>query len=541
MKGIILAGGKADPSLCQIYGDIPTALIPIYGKPIIFHIIDKIFSLDISEIYIAVGYKSDRVKLLVDNFYISNVKIIYVEVDYTKKPGTSLYKTLKRVKKGEVLISLADTIIDIDKESLNKGNIVFSSVNYDRSSKWCLVKKNEEENIIKFIEKKSNKNQDKNEALVGIYLLDDVSIINNSKLSFDNKDFEISELLKLYNNSKPLKAVSVNQWLDFGHLDKYQKSKKRLLEARSFNTLAFDDLLGTITKKSNHKEKLIAEINWQLNLPKSLKVLSPRILDYNTNSDNPFITMEYYSYQTMTEIWLYATYNYKILNKIIDKILEILFLFQKEKRDVSRENYQNIYIRKTDSRVQEIHKQNDKTFNLFLNGNEEGVIEINGKQYKSWRLLKERVYKKVDDFYNEDHNCLIHGDYCFSNLLYDVNSGVLRLIDPRGSWGSSENGDIKYDTAKLRHSISGDYDYIVNDLFSYKINDSEITYKVFDRDENNKVKKHFDTVISQKFNLDHIKLIEGLLFLSMVPLHSNSKNRQILMLAKAIELLNLEE
>ena len=119
---------------------------------------------------------------------------------------------------------------------------------------------------------------------------------------------------------------------------------------------------------------------------------------------------------------------------------------------------------------------------------------------------------------------MIHGDYCFSNLLYDVNSGVLRLIDPRGSWGNNENGDIKYDMAKLRHSISGDYDYIVNDLFSYKINGNEISYQVFDRDENNKVKAHFDNVISQKFNLEHIKLIEGLLFLSMVPLHSNSKN-----------------
>ena len=540
MKGIILAGGKADPSLCQIFGDIPTALIPIYGKPIIFYIIDKLNFLGISEIYITVGYKSDRVKLLVDNFYNSKVKINYIKVDYNKKPGTSLFETLKIIKKGKVFISLADTIIDITKKSITKGDVVYSSSNYDRSSKWCLVEKNAEENVINFIEKKSDLNFDYNEAIVGIYVLNDVSLIVNSILNFDNKDFEISHLLESYNNSKPLKVKSVNKWLDFGHLEKYQKSKKRLLEARSFNSLSFDDLLGTVTKKSIHKEKLIAEINWQLNLPKGLQVLSPRILDYNLNSDNPFITMEYYSYQTMTEIWLYSTYNYKILNNIINKILDILLLFKKEKREVSIEDYQNIYIKKTDNRVQEIINQNDDIFNLFLNGNKKGMIEINGRLYKSWRLLKEQVFKKVGKFYNVDHNCLIHGDYCFSNILYDVNSGVLRLIDPRGIWGDNENGDIKYDVAKLRHSISGDYDYIVNDLFSYKINNNKVKYQVFDRDENNSVKLHFDSLISIKFNLKHIKLIEGLLFLSMVPLHSNSKNRQILMLAKAIELLNLE-
>lgn len=541
MKGIILAGGKAAPSLCQIYGDIPTALIPIYGKPIIFHIIDKICSLNIFDLYITVGYQSDRVKLLIDNFYSSKIKITYVAVDHTKKPGTSLYKSLKAIKNGKVFISLADTIIDVDSQVLNEGNAVFSSLNYDRSSTWCLVKKNDAENVIKFIEKKPGENTYKNEALVGVYVLNDVAVIVNAKSKFDHKDFEISQLLAFYNTSRPLKVATVTQWLDFGHLNNYQKSKKRLLEARSFNTLLFDDLLGTITKKSNYKEKLIAEIKWQLGLPKSLQVLFPRILNYDTNSDSPFVTMEYYSYQTMTEIWLYATYNYKILNKIIDKILSILFLFQQEKREVSIENYQEIYIDKTDNRIEKIRKKDDGDFNYFLKGNEEGTITINGRKYKSWRLIKDRIYGKVINFYLKEHNCLIHGDYCFSNILYDVNSGVLRLIDPRGSWGNSENGDIKYDLAKLRHSISGDYDYIVNDLFSFKINDGNIRYQVFDRKENNQVKRHFDAVISKKFNLNHIKLIEGLLFLSMVPLHSNSKNRQILMLAKAIELLNVEE
>ena len=42
MKGVILSGGKADQSICQVFGDVQTALIPVNGKPIIFHVISRI-------------------------------------------------------------------------------------------------------------------------------------------------------------------------------------------------------------------------------------------------------------------------------------------------------------------------------------------------------------------------------------------------------------------------------------------------------------------------------------------------------------------
>ena len=72
--------------------------------------------------------------------------------------------------------------------------------------------------------------------------------------------------------------------------------------------------------------------------------------------------------------------------------------------------------------------------------------------------------------------------YSWSNVLYDLNSGVFMLIDPQGSWRSSENGDVKYDVAKLRHSISGEYDYIIGDLFNipYLVHD-KINYTIFSK------------------------------------------------------------
>lgn len=536
MQGIILAGGKADHSITQIYGDIPTGLIPIYGKPIIFHVIDKIIDLeDVEKITIAVGYKSEKLISFIDAFYRDKIKIQYVHVDYLKKPGNSLLSVLKKLKKGKVIISLADTITELNLAAIQKGDVVFCSEAYEKSELWCTIEIDPKGRVVSFKDKKEIISEDL-DALIGLYVLNDISKL--TKITWEDINYEISDILKVYNSVCPLQSYQVSDWLDFGHLNKYQKSKKRLLESRSFNTLHFDDLLGTITKKSNHVEKFKAEIKWQLNLPERLKVLSPRILSYNIADSDPYLTMEYYSYQTMAEIWLYSSYGSTVKKNIIKRLFDILMLFKNERRKVSKRSYFLMYKDKTETRLNQLKELNNEVFNLFLEGDSKGYLYINNIKLKSWKLLKEEVSSRVENLYNEEDNCLIHGDFCFSNILYDINSNVVRLIDPRGIWGESENGDIKYDIAKLRHSISGEYDYVVNDLFTLEKISNGIKYQMLNELKNRTTKAFFDELISKQYNLNDIMLIEGLLFLTMVPLHSNKPNRQLIMLSKGIELLN---
>lgn len=538
MKGVILSGGKANQSLCQVYGNIPTALIPIYGKPIIFHILNEFIKIGIREVYVTVGYQDYKVENYINKFFHSvKIKIHFIKVDETKKPGNSLYSALEKIQKGKVFISLADTICDFKEEYLNKGDFVLASKKFDRSDLWCTVTRNSDNDLFKIRDKEREINK-KELALTGIYVLNEVEVLKDLGHNDLEDSYEISYLLKKYHEKRAIKVYETGNWLDFGHIEKYQKSKKRLLEARSFNSLSFNDILGTITKKSTYTDKFVAEIKWLVNLPGKLKVLSPRVLDYSLDKGNSFVTMEYYSYQTMTEIWLFSNFNKRVFKSIIDKVLDILFLFKEEHRHVSEKDYKSVYLEKTLQRVSLIKEQNEKHLNLLLSGDKKGYVFINKRKLKSWRLLKEEVISEIAKLYNTEDNCLIHGDYCFSNLLYDINSGVLRLIDPRGIWGSSSAGDIKYDIAKLRHSIVGDYDFIVNDLFVVTIEENKIEYTIENNESQLKVKKYFDNKIAKKFNLQDIKLIEGLLFLSMIPLHANSVDRQIVLLSKAIEKLN---
>jgi len=525
-SGVILSAAMADITICEIFGYLPTGLIPINGKPIIFFILQQFIDNNILNIYIGVDYKKEKLQKVVDTYFKDKLTIHYVLTNKEEGAGNSLHKVLQKVSTEEVIVNLADTYIkDLNLRQL-KDEIIVSDDFIDEC-KWATVNILDDK-IVKFQEKKTSNSKD-NLAICGVYSFLDISIFQ--KFDIKTNKLEISSLLMFYLGYKGKLDFTLNDnWLDFGHIDNYYTSKKELIQSRSFNTLQYDSLLGTITKRSKNIDKFKDEIKWQLELPKNIQVLSPRILDYSLDSDL-FVTMEFYSYPTLSEIWIFSELNEKVYFSIIDKLFKVLELFQKNKYEVSIDSYYDMYLIKTKNRINMI--ENNIISNLLNYEN----VSINNKLLSNWNNLERNLKSKIKLLYKEEDNCFLHGDFCLSNILYDLPNGLLRLIDPRGKWGEDKYGDIKYDIAKLRHSICGDYDYIVNDLFSISHSNNTITYTVYNSGNDN-IKKYFDGKLSCNYLLNDIKLIEGLLFLSMIPLHSDNKNRQLLMYAKAIELLN---
>ena len=47
-----------------------------------------------------------------------------------------------------------------------------------------------------------------------------------------------------------------------------------------------------------------------------------------------------------------------------------------------------------------------------------------------------------------------------------------------------------------------------------------------------------DSKIKQRWNLDEVKMIEGLLFISMLPLHKDNLERQLVLYSTGIQRLN---
>lgn len=135
----------------------------------------------------------------------------------------------------------------------------------------------------------------------------------------------------------------------------------------------------------------------------------------------------------------------------------------------------------------------------------------------------------------------MHGDLCFSNVLYDSRGDRIKVIDPRGMNYDAKMtilGDIKYDFAKLTHSIVGMYDYIISGYYSIEESANGSIQIIFDIDA--RVQQIVDKYISDfKINgltVKEIMPLVVLLFFSMLPLHDDRPDRQKAMLLNGLRL-----
>jgi len=536
LRVLILSAGQIDKELAKIFGEIPSGLIPINGKPVIFKIIDKLLSEGITNISITVGYKKEILQEIINEQYKNQCKLEFIPTEYHKPPGNSIKTSMRSCEGGELLIILGDTLIDNNlTELVNKGkNFVLTSEKFSDTKNWCVITK--KDGIIdEIFDKKQLKDDKKYHALVGCYFFNNVNLLKTALNEFLDEDrLEISSIIKKIKESEEFESVIAQKWFDVGHLENYFLTKQFVLKTRYFNKLQFDELGENVVKTSINNEKLIDEINWYKTIPKEISDLVPKILDSSV-SDNSFIKLEYIKHPTLSELWLYGEFSADFWKGIIKDLFDVIQRFRKYNHQVTRQEYNSIYFDKTLNRINELVGMNDLFKKIF----DEDFVVINHKKLKNWKLMKDEIKDKINMMFNKDDNCLIHGDLYFSNILYDSENKIFKLIDPRGKWGSDISGDIKYDVAKIRHSIVGGFDTITNGLYSAKyLEENEMEYKVFKSKNNQLASKELDNNIEKNWKLDEIKMIEGLLFISMLPLHSDNLERQLAFFCIGIERLN---
>ena len=536
LRVLILSAGKINNELAKIFGEIPSGLIPINGKPAIFRIIDKLLAEGIVNISITVGYKKEIFQEIINEQYKNQCNLDFISTDYQRHPGNSIKTSMNYCCEEKILVILGDTLIDNNlSELMNKGrNFVLISENFVDSKNWCVITKKQEE-VDEIFDKKYLDDNRKYYALVGCYFFNNFRLLKSTLESFsENDNLEISSIIERIKEKEEFDSVNVEKWHDVGHLENYFSTKQFVLKTRYFNTLQFDDQGESVVKTSTNNEKLIDEINWYKSVPKDLQDLIPKVLDSSTK-DNPFVKLEYIKNPTLSELWLYSEFSIDFWKAVIINLFAIIQRFKNHKGKVTRQEYNSMYFEKTSNRINELVK----TDSLFKKIFDEDFILINNRKFKNWKLLKEKIKKVIDVMYDEEDNCLIHGDLYFSNILYDTEEKNFKLIDPRGKWGNNISGDIKYDLAKIRHSIVGGFDTIINGLYSANyLEENRIEYKIFNSENNKIIGDELDRNIGKNWKLDEIKIIEGLLFISMLPLHKDNPERQLALFCVGIERLN---
>jgi dTDP-glucose pyrophosphorylase len=529
---LILCGGDINISDLPIVTNRSNTMIPVNGRPVIGWILEDLLKKGFTKAVLVLRFDNSRLFN-----YVTWVlgQRIDVQFAFVQPGGTILHSLLSGLEmvqpdKG-VHIVLGDTLIQDTLPA--QSDFVFSG-SFENPQDWCLVQTNEKGFATGYYDKKII-TEEGLQALAGVYSLSDIVLLKRVvKERIEAGSKEISSVLIAYGKHNPIYVEPTKSWYDFGHIYYFNLARQKLLQSRYFNSLTIDPLRGTITKTSEKSEKLTDELNWYKALPEKLKMFCPRLEEVD-DGKQVTITQEYYGYPNLAELYVFGDLALTVWKKALQRLMDIQSLFRKEQGSVQAYDVWEMYHVKTVHRLEELSQQPGWRERL-----QQDTLSINGKSYKNYHQLEKPIEIALKKLRESVSGSIIHGDYCFSNILYDLNSQVVRLIDPRGSFGKQKMyGDPRYDIAKLRHSISGLYDYIIADLFKVEEKNTEYKFEVVEPEVYSLLVRYFDTLIQNYgYTPDEIRLIEGLLFISMVPLHRDSPNRQLAMYLTGIQILN---
>lgn len=530
MINLIIPSAKIVPEELQNLGKLPAIIYPVNGHTV-FNYLYKQYSLD-CDIQILCYENAEKVHKKLIKY--EDIQIIDIP-ELGDLAKTILYG-LKDA--GPVVINFGDTIV-LDTITENMPDSFYYAEDYV-TDKWTYF--DIQNRILTHIYDKSPIPSTRKEKLfVGVFYLSDSKCfkecIDKALSDRDKSMSSFYQALKLYSSIHPLEAIETSNWFDIGHADKYYNSKLEV-QAREFNHIDIDKNRGILTKYSDDKDKFIGEIKWYLKLPADIEYVRPRIFNYSLDYNKPYVSMEYYAYHTVHELFLNSDLDIHQWEQIFERIR---FICHDMKRYKVADNgiapaLEDMYLTKTVQRFDKLRK--DERFASFFDSS----ITVNGVSFKSLDsivgVLKTIIPQMLYDV--KEFN-IIHGDLCFANMMIDNNFSFIKVIDPRGKFGSYDiYGDSRYELAKLFHSVDGKYDYIIKDLFTIDYSDGNISFAIQDKDREFDLYRVFTDVFKEEIgeNLKKIELIESLLFLSMIPLHGENFNHQLVMLGTGLEILN---
>jgi hypothetical protein len=333
------------------------------------------------------------------------------------------------------------------------------------------------------------------------------------KRLIEKQNSNTNMILDLYGTSS-VQCFNVQTWIDLGNSAYKANFHSNMTPSRSFNTVFVDEKKGVVSKESSNLEKLRNEINFYKNLPDDLKYLFPRIfnLDENRNGQKISIEMEFFPARSLADIWFSSLKFLEVWEDIFSRIFEIL------NSEFSQYRLEDKVYFKTVVKENLIGRMQDITSSLQLENLCTGKAKINGLQIRNFWQLVDEVLESVSHI-DTLPNQIMHGDLCFSNILIEESTLLMRLIDPRGSFGGvSIFGSKLYDIAKLCHSVFGGYDHLVRGIFSLTQKDLDYDLVIPFSKSQRTVQMIFEKELSKNgISYQQGKMLSGLI-LSSIPL-----------------------
>ncbi|NQD72905.1 hypothetical protein [Pseudomonas sp. CM27] len=336
-----------------------------------------------------------------------------------------------------------------------------------------------------------------------------------------------------YSASYPTEKILLDNWFDLGHINTFYKTRAKITTQRSFNELKITDT--HVYKSGTPHHKIVAEGTWFKSLPVSLKGFVPQLMDQGIKDGKPFYVIEFLYLAPLNELFVNGNNPKFFWKKIFRHIKSWLQActenFPAEQLSHVQAGRQDLIARKSAKRLASFC--DTKNYNMHKN------VILNGKTMPSINDVMEHCISLA--LAKPTLPGILHGDLCFSNMLYDSRADMLKLIDPRAIDFNEQftlYGDVAYDIAKANHSIIGLYDFIIAGAFSaQQIGDLNFVFEIFKDDRIDRLQSDYldEQLLPNTYAADYMPLTI-LLFLSMLPLHADNEHRQLALFANAFRL-----
>lgn len=338
--------------------------------------------------------------------------------------------------------------------------------------------------------------------------------------------------LSVYGRHRPLRVAHVNEWLDFGHIQTFFQSRRTITTARAFNELAVGPLSVRKSSSSN-PNKIRAELQWLGNAPRQLQVYCSRVIDTGEAQHGPYYETEYEYMLTLSELYLFGSISKSVWSRVVSACAEFLNTCAEFTGPATAGPAFRMLMDNTATRLERFAR--DTGFDI------DAPTRLNGRALPSLMQIATDLNGRIDRD-AERPECVMHGDFCFSNIFYNSRARRVRVIDPRGYIEEGKPtifGDSRYDLAKLAHSAIGRYDQILAGRYRCEgTPGAGITLEFEETPIRAWLTDAFSSIRVKRSGLadDEVHAIMTGLFLSMLPLHADRPDRQSVFIANALRL-----
>lgn len=522
---LIMSAAYVSQELESEFGTIPPAFLPLGNRRLFQHQVasapeGKKIYLSLPESYQLETY---------DEAWLSKHGVALLRIPDGLSLGASLVSALTLADydhKSSLSILFGDTLFS----ELPGGEDIITISQVENSYDWAIVTNDNSH----WLDTPQHRHLlDQNNVVCGYFKFSQPQRLLKA-LTMAHWDFIQS--LNYYHEECGLNSVHVSNWLDFGHLNTYYTSKAKFTTQRAFNHLEITP--KWIRKSSTKNQKIAAEAYWFEQVPPILRTYLPQFLGTQTQNGTVSYQLEYLHHTALNELFVFSTLPELVWKQILSSCLD--FIDACQQHTPATDNHQPIqslevlFGEKTRQRLTEYCQSvgcemaTPWTFNDNLSASFADLLAAS-EQYLPTASLPPSV---------------MHGDYCFSNILYDFRSDKIKTIDPRGMDVHGDftvYGDVRYDLAKLSHSVLGLYDWIIAGYYEVSVVQRAITFRLDIPKHIKSIQQLFITLMKEKYQLSDKALyaMQIQLFLSMLPLHADDLRRQQALMANAFRLYQL--